>query len=179
MGTVHGHLLLSSSSSNVQLTIHTASNCTTIPAAQMRYPGHCHRCDDPESYDDNDIILCDGPCNRAYHERCLHPPLVAADLPEDEGWLCPACDVKVSSLAAWLVPDTLRAACVVSNLAARHAAVSLDAGVLQLLPEHLISTPLAPLLPSHIMQHCALPIHLFCSEHATHCCPIRLTSSTS
>ena len=44
---------------------------------------------------DNDIVLCDGCCCRAYHERCLDPPLRAADLPEDEGWLCPACDAKV------------------------------------------------------------------------------------
>ncbi len=44
---------------------------------------------------DNDIILCDGACRRAYHERCLDPPLDAAALPEDEGWLCPACDAKV------------------------------------------------------------------------------------
>lgn len=32
---------------------------------------------------------------RAYHERCVDPPLVLADIPEDEGWLCPACDTKV------------------------------------------------------------------------------------
>ena len=44
---------------------------------------------------DNDIILCDGACRRAYHERCLDPPLDAAALPEDEGWLCPGCDAKV------------------------------------------------------------------------------------
>lgn len=44
---------------------------------------------------DNDIILCDGACHRAYHERCLEPVLDAAALPEDDGWLCPACDAKV------------------------------------------------------------------------------------
>ena len=43
---------------------------------------------------DNDIILCDGPCNRAYHTQCLVPPVNAEELPEDEGWLCPACDRK-------------------------------------------------------------------------------------
>ncbi len=43
----------------------------------------------------NDIILCDGPCNRAYHEQCLEPALVAASLPEGDPWLCPSCDAKV------------------------------------------------------------------------------------
>ena len=58
----------------------------------------CGRCHEMESYDDNDIVMCDGPCNRAYHEACLSPRLVAAELPEDEGWLCPACDAKVKGL---------------------------------------------------------------------------------
>ena len=44
---------------------------------------------------DNDIILCDGPCNRAYHEKCLDPPQNTAELPEDAPWLCPACSTKV------------------------------------------------------------------------------------
>lgn len=55
----------------------------------------CAKCRKAESTDDNDLVLCDGPCNRAYHECCLTPRLVVADLPEDEGWLCPACDAKV------------------------------------------------------------------------------------
>ena len=45
---------------------------------------------------ENDIILCDGMCNRAYHVRCLVPPVNPEELPEDEGWLCPACDRKVT-----------------------------------------------------------------------------------
>ncbi len=62
---------------------------------------------------ENDIILCDGSCRRAYHEKCLDPPLVAAALPEDEGWLCPACDAKVTPACIGLssplwVPDALR-----------------------------------------------------------------------
>lgn len=48
------------------------------------------------AWQENDIILCDGNCRRAYHEKCLDPPLIASALPEDEGWLCPACDAKVS-----------------------------------------------------------------------------------
>jgi hypothetical protein len=34
-------------------------------------------------------------CNRAYHVRCLVPPVNPEELPEEEGWLCPACDRKV------------------------------------------------------------------------------------
>lgn len=44
---------------------------------------------------DNDIILCDGPCGRAYHEKCLDPPIVAAELDPEKPWLCHACDAKV------------------------------------------------------------------------------------
>lgn len=44
---------------------------------------------------DNDIIMCDGSCNRCFHENCVDPPVRLADIPEDEGWLCPACDCKV------------------------------------------------------------------------------------
>ena len=40
-------------------------------------------------------MLCDGPCNRAYHFLCVRPPLREADLSEDDGWLCPGCDTKV------------------------------------------------------------------------------------
>ena len=42
----------------------------------------------------NDIVLCDGGCSRAYHEQCVVPRLNAAELSEDDGWLCPACDAK-------------------------------------------------------------------------------------
>lgn len=53
-----------------------------------------------ELVQDNDIILCDGDCHRAYHEKCVEPPLNASTLPEDEGWLCPACDAKVCPLSS-------------------------------------------------------------------------------
>ena len=52
---------------------------------------------------DNDIILCDGPCNRAYHVRCLVPPVDPEALPEEEGWLCPACDHKVGAKLGMVV----------------------------------------------------------------------------
>lgn len=52
----------------------------------------------------NDIILCDGPCNRGYHEQCLDPRLDAASLADAESWLCPACDAKVRPLTNDSVP---------------------------------------------------------------------------
>ncbi len=48
---------------------------------------------------------------RAYHAKCVDPPLVLDELPEDEGWLCPACDAKVGGLGrravvcAWFKPS--------------------------------------------------------------------------
>lgn len=43
---------------------------------------------------ENDIVLCDGPCNRGYHEACIAPNFKAADV-DDESWLCPPCQTKV------------------------------------------------------------------------------------
>lgn len=62
---------------------------------------------------ENDIILCDGNCCRAYHEKCLEPPQDITSLPEDEGWLCPACDAKASPSG----PDhRLRHICLCSHM---------------------------------------------------------------
>ncbi|VAH09347.1 unnamed protein product [Triticum turgidum subsp. durum] len=47
----------------------------------------------------NDIILCDGACDRGFHQNCLNPPLLTKDIPEgEEGWLCPACDCKIDCI---------------------------------------------------------------------------------
>jgi len=49
----------------------------------------------------NDIILCDGACDRGFHQNCLKPPLLTEDIPPgDEGWLCPACVCKADSIYA-------------------------------------------------------------------------------
>ncbi|CAO2197634.1 unnamed protein product [Urochloa humidicola] len=49
----------------------------------------------------NDIILCDGACDRGFHQNCLKPPLLTEDIPPgDEGWLCPACVCKADSIVA-------------------------------------------------------------------------------
>ncbi|QDZ23198.1 homeobox domain-containing protein [Chloropicon primus] len=55
----------------------------------------CAKCLGVDAPDGNDIILCDGFCGRAYHQKCLDPPLKLEDLPpDDEGWLCPSCCAK-------------------------------------------------------------------------------------
>jgi len=65
---------------------------------------------------DNDIVLCDGDCNRGYHEQCLQPRIHAADLPEEEGWLCPACDAKVWKPPFTFIPSHLLSLAISSPL---------------------------------------------------------------
>uniref|UniRef100_A0A0D6R2W9 Uncharacterized protein n=1 Tax=Araucaria cunninghamii TaxID=56994 RepID=A0A0D6R2W9_ARACU len=56
----------------------------------------CAKCGSKDLLLDNDIILCDGACDRGFHQKCLEPPLATEDIPPgDEGWLCPACDCKL------------------------------------------------------------------------------------
>lgn len=57
----------------------------------------CAGCSNIESSDDNDILLCDGElCTKAYHVGCLpvKGTFDAEELPDDVGWLCPACDCR-------------------------------------------------------------------------------------
>ncbi|KAL3843880.1 hypothetical protein ACJIZ3_001283 [Penstemon smallii] len=55
----------------------------------------CAKCGSKELPLDNDIILCDGACERGFHQFCLEPPLLKDDIPPgDESWLCPGCDCK-------------------------------------------------------------------------------------
>lgn len=35
----------------------------------------CAKCKLNEAFPDNDIVLCDGTCNAAFHQKCLDPPL--------------------------------------------------------------------------------------------------------
>uniref|UniRef100_A0A0A9CFL1 PHD-type domain-containing protein n=1 Tax=Arundo donax TaxID=35708 RepID=A0A0A9CFL1_ARUDO len=49
----------------------------------------------------NDIVLCDGACDRGFHQNCLNPPLLTEDIPPgDEGWLCPPCVCKMECIEA-------------------------------------------------------------------------------
>ncbi|KAL8129239.1 hypothetical protein V2J09_018394, partial [Rumex salicifolius] len=55
----------------------------------------CAKCGGKEMSLNNDIILCDGACDRGFHQLCLDPPLRTEEIPPgDEGWYCPACDCK-------------------------------------------------------------------------------------
>ncbi|XVE66757.1 hypothetical protein DITRI_Ditri08aG0104900 [Diplodiscus trichospermus] len=59
----------------------------------------CAKCGSKELSVNNDIILCDGACDRGFHQYCLQPPMLKDDIPpDDEGWLCPACDCKVDCI---------------------------------------------------------------------------------
>ncbi|CAN6919300.1 unnamed protein product [Brassica oleracea] len=56
----------------------------------------CAECNSREAFPDNDIILCDGTCNRAFHQKCLDPPLETESIPPgDQGWFCKFCDCKI------------------------------------------------------------------------------------
>ncbi|XVE93460.1 hypothetical protein REPUB_Repub01dG0194700 [Reevesia pubescens] len=59
----------------------------------------CAKCGSKDLPVNNDIILCDGACDRGFHQYCLQPPLLKEDIPpDDEGWLCPGCDCKVDCI---------------------------------------------------------------------------------
>ncbi|QHO11601.1 Pathogenesis-related homeodomain protein [Arachis hypogaea] len=61
----------------------------------------CAKCKLPEAFPDNDIILCDGTCNRAFHQRCLDPPLDTENIPPgDQCWFCKFCECKMEILEA-------------------------------------------------------------------------------
>ncbi|XP_042054154.1 pathogenesis-related homeodomain protein-like isoform X2 [Salvia splendens] len=58
----------------------------------------CAKCKLREELPDNDIILCDGTCNRAFHQECMDPPLSTEN--RDEGWFCKFCKKKTEILEA-------------------------------------------------------------------------------
>lgn len=59
----------------------------------------CAKCRSQDALPDNDIILCDGACNRGFHQYCLDPPLATINIPPgDEGWLCPVCECKMECI---------------------------------------------------------------------------------
>ncbi|XP_068637984.1 pathogenesis-related homeodomain protein-like [Aristolochia californica] len=61
----------------------------------------CAKCKLREAFPDNDIILCDGTCNRAFHQKCLEPPLATENIPPgDQGWFCKYCECKMEILDA-------------------------------------------------------------------------------
>ena len=71
-----------------------------------RDPGraNCCICEDGESVEDNPIILCDGECRMAYHQRCLG---LAAMPREDEEWLCSELCKKAKARGVTLEDDVV------------------------------------------------------------------------
>jgi hypothetical protein len=61
----------------------------------------CCKCERAESCNHNDILLCDGACNRAFHQQCLDPPLATEDS------ACPL----ASSLIVFELPGGDRVGC--------------------------------------------------------------------
>ncbi|KAF9613326.1 hypothetical protein IFM89_006836 [Coptis chinensis] len=61
----------------------------------------CSKCKLQDAFPDNDIILCDGSCNCAFHQKCLEPPLATENIPpDDQGWFCKFCECKMEILEA-------------------------------------------------------------------------------
>ncbi|XP_010273545.1 PREDICTED: pathogenesis-related homeodomain protein isoform X2 [Nelumbo nucifera] len=61
----------------------------------------CAKCKLRDAFPDNDIILCDGTCNCAFHQKCLDPPLATENIPPgDQGWYCKFCECKMEILDA-------------------------------------------------------------------------------
>ncbi|XP_019442565.1 PREDICTED: pathogenesis-related homeodomain protein-like isoform X2 [Lupinus angustifolius] len=59
----------------------------------------CAKCKLCEALPDNDIVLCHGTCSRAFHQKCLDPPLASEHIPpEGQGWFCKFCDCKMRIL---------------------------------------------------------------------------------
>lgn len=55
----------------------------------------CATCRDGDADDDNDILICDGYCDRAFHQHCVVPKVRTEDIPDE--WLCPLCDARVDA----------------------------------------------------------------------------------
>ncbi|KAK7329743.1 hypothetical protein VNO77_23920 [Canavalia gladiata] len=61
----------------------------------------CAKCKMHEELPDNNILLCDGTCSRAFHQKCLDPPLDSENIPPGEqGWFCKFCECKMEILGA-------------------------------------------------------------------------------
>ncbi|KAJ9550733.1 hypothetical protein OSB04_014778 [Centaurea solstitialis] len=62
---------------------------------------HCAKCKLRDAFPDNDIILCDGTCNCAFHQMCIDPPLLTENIPPgDQGWFCKYCICKTEIMDA-------------------------------------------------------------------------------
>ncbi|XP_073266250.1 pathogenesis-related homeodomain protein isoform X2 [Populus alba] len=60
----------------------------------------CAKCKLNEVSPDNDIVLCDGTCNCAFHQKCLEPPLDTEIPLGDQGWFCKFCECRMDIIEA-------------------------------------------------------------------------------
>ena len=58
--------------------------------------GCCANCADPSWIEGNDLLFCDGCEHKAYHLKCLDPPLKK---PPKGEWLCPCCVEMAKALS--------------------------------------------------------------------------------
>ncbi|THF95462.1 hypothetical protein TEA_007724 [Camellia sinensis var. sinensis] len=85
--------------SQVTVTKRSRNRCSDTYTSIFLCQIFCAKCGSRDSPADNDIILCDGACERGFHQFCLEPPLLKEAIPPgDEGWLCPGCDCKVDCI---------------------------------------------------------------------------------
>lgn len=81
-----------------------------IDAAQI----FCSACgEDGDEDQKGDIVLCDAQgCDRAFHLRCLDPPLSAEDVPEgDADWMCHRCGARREQGSPARAPVRLKLRC--------------------------------------------------------------------
>ena len=61
----------------------------------------CCICHASTSTDENDLVMCDSSgCYRAYHMKCLHPPLTPDHVENDDDWFCPICSSLAETMLA-------------------------------------------------------------------------------
>ncbi|ESW26710.1 hypothetical protein PHAVU_003G141400 [Phaseolus vulgaris] len=61
----------------------------------------CAKCKVREEPPDNDVIRCYGTCKRAFHQRCVDPPLDTENVPPGrQNWFCKFCECKMEILEA-------------------------------------------------------------------------------
>ncbi|KAK7388141.1 hypothetical protein VNO78_22948 [Psophocarpus tetragonolobus] len=61
----------------------------------------CVKCKVNEEHPEENIIVCNGTCKRAFHQQCLDPPLETENITSGEqGWFCKFCECKMEILEA-------------------------------------------------------------------------------